>query len=346
MARLKLPKRIAQKKSEAASFAIVNYKLGKLGIFRSQTENDYGIDVDLELVDDGEVTGRSVKIQVKSSENLKLRKDGTPSIGGIKQSTLNYWCQTAFRTSVIAYAVDLATEKIYVTADLFWQATRLLDGGTSTKSISFLPEGPDNLALAEIVTVIHAFQPTISELVAAHKLALRRLKSFLGLLGDAYHYDAGSQLHEPDVFHDLIEVCRVLLWDQGDELWKDKRDRRGWQSVDYWIAKSEADGWDGLSYLASQPILAVLVPALVRHLRRLEARVIAGKFFWAHQDPAFLALVHETTIPDVDGRDALIDWGNHYDKRSTVVNGMGAYFAQQARIPPVRAGRSRSQARP
>jgi len=144
MASPTLPKRTAQKKTEADSYAVINYKLGDLGIFRGQTENDYGIDVDLELEQAGFVTGKSVKIQVKSSENLKLRLDGTPSIGGIKQSTLNYWCQIAFRTSVLAYAVDLATEKIYVTADLFWQATKLIDGSAKTKSISFLPEGKDN----------------------------------------------------------------------------------------------------------------------------------------------------------------------------------------------------------
>src|SRR5260221_5362390 len=88
---MKLPTRTKQKKSETESLAIVNYKLGDLGIFRGQTENDYGIDLDLELVQGDQVTGRAIKIQVKSAEELKLRKDGTPSVGGIKQSTLRYW---------------------------------------------------------------------------------------------------------------------------------------------------------------------------------------------------------------------------------------------------------------
>lgn len=336
MARLPLPKRTPQKKSEAESFAIVNYKLGDLGIFRGQTENDYGIDVDLELESQGAVIGRSVKIQVKSSADLKLRKDGTPAVGGIKQSTLNYWCQIAMRTNVIAYAVDLATQKIYVTGDLFWQATRLLDGGQATKSIAFLAEGEDNEAMAKILTVIQAFEPPVNEVVAAHTLALRRLRAFLRLLADAFHYDVGSELHEPDDFRDLLQACKVLLWNQGEALWQDKRDQRGWQSYEYWKRKSEDHGWDGVSYLAAQPILTTLLPALIRALGSLKKRVIAGKYFWAHQDPGYLALVYETTIPDVTDKDALIDWSYEYDRRGTVVSGMGAYFAQEALTPPLK----------
>lgn len=340
MAQLKLPTRTAQKKSEDDSLGIVKYKLGDLGIFRGLTENDYGIDVDLELEESGEVTGRSVKIQVKSSKKLKIRKNGTPAVSGIKQSTLNYWCQIAFRTSVIAYVVDLDSEKIYVTADLFWQATKLLDGGSSTKTITFLPEGPDNVALAKIVTAIQAFQPTMSDFVTAHTLALRSIKSFLQLLADAFHYDAGTELDEA-VFRDLLQACRVLMWNDGEELWTDESDQRGWQRVEYWRRKSEADGWDGLSCYAGQPILSVLIPALFQELRGLQKVVMAGKFFWAHQDPEYLALMYDTTIPDTDKTDALIEWSYDYDQRTRIVDGMGAYLAQQARTPPAKPKKAR-----
>ena len=331
MTKLPLPARTRQKKSEAASFAILQYKLGDLGIFRGQTENDYGIDVDFELEIDGNVTGKSVKIQVKSSKNLKLRADGTPSIGGIKQSTLNYWCQIAFRITVMAYAVDLASEKIYVTGDLFWQATKLLDGGDSTKSITFLPEGKNNLALATVVTIIHAWKPTIGEVVAAHTTALRRLEAFLELYVDAFHYDPGTPVENMADFYDLIDVCRILMWKDGDALFEDKQDRSSWQSVAYWKAKSEAEGWDGLSCIAAQPILSALLPALVRTLRLLRATVLSGKFFWAHQRPNYLALVYETTLPAAEDRDTLQDWGYHFGQRTKVVVGFGEYFAAAAR---------------
>jgi len=334
MAGLSLPKRTSQKKSEADSLAILQLKLGGIGILRGQTDSDYGIDADLEMVQRGAVTGRSVKLQVKSSVDLKLRKDGTPKVGGIKQSTLNYWCRIAFQTNVVAYAVDLATQKIYITDDLFWQATRLIDGGQSTKSIAFLREGED--AVAVVLTLAQAWQPTMTELVAAHALALRRLKSFLKLLADAFQFDAGSELHYPDDFRDLLQACKVLLWNKGQTLWSDEADRRGWQSYEYWKAKCDEDGWDGVCYYPAQPILTTLVPALIRRLRLLKRRVIRGQYFWAHQDPSYLALVYDTTIPDVTGKDKLIEWAYEYDKRSTVGRGMGAYYAQQALTPPAK----------
>lgn len=238
MTKLNLPKRTSQKKSEAKSYTIIQHKLGDLGIFRGQTENDYGIDVDLELEHDGHVTGKIVKTQVKSSAKLKLRQDGTPSISGIKQSTLNYWCQIAFRTSVLAYAVDLTSQKIYVTNDLFWQATKLIDGGASTKSITFLPEEKDNLALVTVITLVHAYQPTISEVVAAHTTALRGLKNFLKLLVYAYHYDHGTPL-EKSAFSELIDVCCVLLWKEGKRLFDNELDQKSWSSVDF-LPRSQA----------------------------------------------------------------------------------------------------------
>jgi hypothetical protein len=337
---MKLPTRTKQKKSETESLAIVNYKLGDLGIFRGQTENDYGIDLDLELVQGDQVTGRAIKIQVKSAEELKLRKDGTPSVGGIKQSTLRYWCELSFRTSVVAYAVDLATQKIYVTINLFWQASAKIDGGGSSKSIEFLPEGPDNIALAKYATAVQAFQPTIAEVVAAHSMALRRLKQFLMLLADTFHYDAGSPLHEPDDFRDLLQVCGVLLWNDGDKLWSDRNERKRWMRYDYWERKSEKDGWDGISYFAAQPILATLLPALIRILCVNKKRVLAGKFYWSHRDPQYLALVYETTIPDVDDKDGLIKWAYEYDQRARVVTGSGTYFADRARTPALAKGKA------
>lgn len=57
------------------------------------TAQDYGIDFEIELVEDGRVCGHCVKVQVKSSENLYKDKDERPSIGGIKQTTLRYWAE-------------------------------------------------------------------------------------------------------------------------------------------------------------------------------------------------------------------------------------------------------------
>ena len=345
MAGPELPKRPRQHKAEAASYDLVRPLLNDIGVPRQQTEGDYGIDIDLELVRNGSVTGRILKIQVKSSEDLKIRKNGTPAIGKIKQTTLTYWADTSFQTSVIAYAVNLATKKIYVTKDLFWQATARIDGGTSTKTVSCLPEGSNNRALALVATVKQAWQPTMTEVVFAHTLALRQLKSILQLFSDTFHFDHGSELHEPKVFSDLLQACTILISDNGSALWSDQADRKGWQSVDYWTRKSERDGWDGLSYHAAQPILLVLVPALLCRLRDLKEKVIAGSYYWAHRNRAHLSLVYETSIPETDDVEGLRDWFDHFDQRSWVTPGVGDYYAVQAMTPPAKQTKKRKTAK-
>ena len=77
-----LPARIKQHKAESDSYAILLYKLRDIGIFRSVTDSDYGIDFEVEIVEETKVTGRYFKAQVKSSENLKIRKkDKVPVVG-------------------------------------------------------------------------------------------------------------------------------------------------------------------------------------------------------------------------------------------------------------------------
>ena len=170
-----LPTRTKQQVSEAHSYAVLLYKLRELGIFRNLTENDYGIDFELELVKENQVSGRTVKIQVKSAEKLKLRKDKTPSIGGIKQTSLSYWCELSYRTNVIAYAVDLATETIYVSRNLFWQSTKAIDGSGASKSIQFIAAGDDGDTTAKIATLIGALAPNASDHIYAHTAQIERL---------------------------------------------------------------------------------------------------------------------------------------------------------------------------
>jgi hypothetical protein len=53
---MKLPTRTVRQKAESDSVALLKYKLDDLGIFRDQTNSDYGIDLELELVIGGQVT--------------------------------------------------------------------------------------------------------------------------------------------------------------------------------------------------------------------------------------------------------------------------------------------------
>jgi hypothetical protein len=76
---MELPERIEQKKAESDSYAILLDKLRGIGIFRNLTENDYGIDFEIEIVDESSVTGRYFKAQVKSAEQIYVREDGVPA---------------------------------------------------------------------------------------------------------------------------------------------------------------------------------------------------------------------------------------------------------------------------
>lgn len=122
------PTRIKQHKNESDSFAIILYKLREIGIFRNVTESNYGIDFEIEVVNGDKVQGHCLKVQVKSSDNLTIRqKDGIATVSGIEQSSLNYWAEISYNTPVVAIAVDVKSEDIYVSDPLFWQVIQKLD---------------------------------------------------------------------------------------------------------------------------------------------------------------------------------------------------------------------------
>ena len=161
---MNLPKRIIQKQHESESYAILVYKLRNLGIFRNLTENDYGIDFEIEVVNDGKLSGKYVKVQVKSAEAVRIRKkDNVPTVSGIKQSTLWYWAQFSFSANVLVFLVDIRSEAIYLTKPIFWQATRLIDGSNKTKTIEFLPVKDYHAEIASALTWAYALAPTIRD---------------------------------------------------------------------------------------------------------------------------------------------------------------------------------------
>jgi hypothetical protein len=337
---MRLPKRKSQKATESKSIDILKYKIGDLGIVRNQTESDFGIDLELELVYKENVTGRIVKAQVKSGKDLQPRKDGVVTISGIKQSTLRYWCDISFAISVIVYAVDLKTETIHVVLDVFWQASAALGGGDpdSTKTLECM-KAPDKKAvdiLPVVATIIAATQPTMTEFVAAHRLALRHVEDFIELLGDAFQYDAGTEVNEP-VFKDLLQACRVLLWQKGEDLWADPDDKKNWSDYDYWRDKSSRDRWDGLVCYTAKPILIRLLPVLMKYVRRANKRVLAGKYYWAHKNPEYLQMVYETILPNFDLADESLEWRQLYKKQlwdDRVID--ATYFVEMAKRPSVK----------
>ncbi|EKO3839573.1 DUF4365 domain-containing protein [Vibrio harveyi] len=298
-----LPKQIKQNKSESDSYAILLYHLRDMGIFRNVTDSDYGIDFEIEFVEDGKVVGNYIKAQVKASENLSIRKhDSVPTVSGIKQSTLNYWAQLSFKSHVVAYAVDLNSENIYISRPLFWDVISKIDKTNSTKTIEFLPhqdELESQTPIAKIFTKVYSKLPSLQDEIYNHKLGLKNLKRFISLYADVFHYDICCEVQNQDDFATFLEVCRVLLVNQStSELDLDEKDKKYLYSYQYWCNESDKDGFgdEVVNYIAQKP-LKVLFPLFLQALDQYERRVFAGEYFWLHKDRTYLKLVYDNPIP-------------------------------------------------
>jgi hypothetical protein len=304
------PERIKQKKAESNSYAILLYKLRNIGIFRNVTESDYGIDFEIEVVIDGSIRGRYFKAQVKSAEEIYVRKDGIPTVGGIKQSTLNYWCELSSRTHVLAYAVDLKSERIYASRPLFWQASALIDASESSKTIEFLPDADNETLLA--ATFFGAFSPSVPDIIYAQTTALRRSRDFFNLYADVFHYDLGSELQHPEVFHTFLDVCRILIGHWQDKLHLPAEDKKHAFSFAHWAQKSDNSGAEVVCVVAREPMKAMM-PLLLKELAEYRARVLDAAYYWSYKNMPFLELVYKTPFPVAD-HEVMRDWGYEYDR--------------------------------
>lgn len=314
-----LPTRTKQKQAESLSYAILLYKLRHLGIFRNVTDNDYGIDFEVELVNGDVVTGAYFKAQVKAARPIKLRgAKQTPVVGGIKQSTLHYWCRLSARSHVIAYAVDIESETVYLSEPVFWAATQLIDGSGASRSLDFVPATPDPAHQdANVVAGSLAFarRPQAPEQIQAIRTALRHLPRFLRQRTDAFARDYASELPGVESFQTMLDVGRILLRRHAESIRAAGLDPKLVYSLDWWIMRSGIDA-DEVSCGEAQTAYGVLFPLLIERLTAYREIVLKGGYYWLHTDSKFLELVNETTLPRSDG-DTLDAWGEDYDKART-----------------------------
>lgn len=291
-----LPKRIKQKQNESESYAILLYKLRNIGIFRNLTENDYGIDFEIEIVRDGELTGKYLKIQVKSAEKLKIRKkDNVPTISGIKQSTLWYWAQLSFSTNVLIFLVDIKSENIYLTKPIFWQASKLIDGSNNSKTIEFLPVSEYHAEVAKVLTSIYAVAPTIRDHIYYHMEAIRNLKQFLDLHLGIFHYDVHMPIEDECVFGQFLELCQKLLWYRNVVEKFPEEDRENPFSIHHWKKKTEY--YEPYNYICQAP-MKILMPEFLAELKSLRQRILDGSYYWVHKNMSYFRLVYTHEIPE------------------------------------------------
>ena len=118
-----------EKKSElAVKVSDRHFGIGSDGLIFINPVDDPSIDFEMEIVNGDRVEGHCIKVQVKSSDKLTVgKRNGHAKVGGIKQSTLCYWAELSYNVPVIAIAVDVKKETIYITEPIFWQAISLID---------------------------------------------------------------------------------------------------------------------------------------------------------------------------------------------------------------------------
>ena len=293
---MNLPKRIIQKQHESESYAILVYKLRNLGIFRNLTENDYGIDFEIEIVNEGKLTGKYIKIQVKSAEAVRIRKkDKVPTVSGIKQSTLWYWTQLSFSTNVLVFLVDIKSETIYLTKPIFWQATKLIDGSNKTKTIEFLPVTDYHAEVAAVLTWSYALSPTIRDQIYYHIEAISHLKEFIEMYLGAFGYDVHMPIQEPLIFEHFLKLSQNLLYFRKTINKFSKEDRHNPYSIQFWKKKSEYR--ELYNYICRTP-LSFIMPDFMDELRNLRERIIESPYYWIHKDFEYFKLVYIHKIPN------------------------------------------------
>lgn len=318
---MNLPQRISQHKSESDSFAILLYKLKNLGIFRNFTQNDYGIDLEVELLENENVIGKYFKVQVKSSIDLIPRQDGILTTNGIKQSTLNYWAELSFHSPIIAFAVDVNKEEIYITKPLFWQALSLLDNSGKSKTIEYYSKDKTPKDTNQLIELIIKFatQPSIHEQIFAHKLFLERFEEILESYEDCVYSDVGSEITVGSgAFKTFINATKTLLYEEvfnpPNELEKlskiyksninfhqlrkfDENDIENIFNFQYYLDISDQCEPDVNSKDALMAF-SLLFPKIGDKLHELREIILNSEAFWQRRDPEYFDLVAKTLLPN------------------------------------------------
>lgn len=305
------PKRIKQHKNESDSFAIILYKLREIGIFRNVTESDYGIDFEIEVVNGNKVEGHCIKAQVKSSENLNIRKDGVATVGGIQQSSLNYWAEISYNTPVVAIAVDVVSETIFVSDALFWQAISNLDNTSSSKTIEFGDCHDDKINIAKLRSLAYGYG--LREFIYAHKWMMRNIKQVFEAYVDAKWYDQCCQNIDMNFFKSFLENSKVLLYfnDEFKMVNADSYD----EMFDYKSLQRKSNNEDELyNYIVKDAIEPLLVP-LVNTLEHFRNKILSSMYYWQEKDSEYLRMAFNTKWPTFTNADELmkVDFNEFYD---------------------------------
>lgn len=293
----KMPSRPIQHIQEQRSFAILLFKLREIGIFRDQTVNDYGIDFELELIDENHLTGRFIKVQVKARSSVTCNDDGTISVSGIKQSTLFYWAEMSFSAPVVIAIVDTTSHDIFISNPIFWQCIESLDATNSTKTLHIPSEilgEKNNLECAiDSIQKIGLLSSVRDELsLASH--AMKMFKSYCDLLVDVCHYDFHMPVDETDVLEDLFETCSKL---NIENITLEKKSDLSSEmicniyNIKWWCQNYNFEYFgyiEGPPNATMKEPLRFLLPRLLEYLKKYRSQILKSGSYWLQRMPTVL----------------------------------------------------------
>ena len=323
------PKRIKQHKNESDSFAIILYKLREIGIFRNVTESDYGIDFEIEVVNGDKVEGHCIKVQVKSSDDLNIREDGVATVGGIKQSSLNYWAEISYNLPVVAIAVDVVSETVFVSDALFWQAISKLDNTLSSKTIEFGDCHDDKKNITKLRNLAYGYG--LRDFIYAHKWIMRNIRQVFETYVDANWYDHCCQNIDMNFFKSFLENCKVLLYFNDEFMMANAGSVDN--MFDYKILRRKSNNEDELyNYIVKDAVEPLLIP-LVKTLEHFRNNILSSMYYWLEKDSEYLRMAFNTKWPTFTGADELmkIDFDKFYACQFDPDNDFNQFLADKAK---------------
>ena len=282
-----LPNRPEQHINEQKSLSILLYSLRNMGIVRSITSNDYGIDLEYELVKNDQVTGRIIKIQLKAKKKISQSKNGYVTINKIKQSTLNYWAELSYYTNVFIVLVDIASENIYISKPVFWEAIRQIDNTKKFKSIkleTYKESGIITPLLIDSFTLV----PNMMEMTLYHKTFLSNLKNFI----EEFYYvkgcDYDSEVSDYYFIDTLFSIARVLLWDEDlNKIIVKVNPEYPWYSKSAYYEKS----YSVINYKSIINVLEVLLNHLIEYSIEIRNKMMETFTYWLCKDLEYYKFV-------------------------------------------------------
>lgn len=319
---MSFPKRIQQHKNEDLSFAIIEKELNDLGVFRNQTNHDYGIDFEIEIENNGRMEGHSLKVQVKSSDDLNIRNDGHATVGGIKQSTLNYWAEISFNQSVVGMAVDLdGSQKIYVSDLLFWQVVPLIgpsgdeerrdDKGhvvqPPTRTIDFGSCTDNQKNMDKLRRFAYGY--SLRDFLNAHKWILSNIKQIFQMYSDAETCDQWMPIYEPKLFKMFLTQAKAFIY--YDFGFREKGEMLD-VVFDYQFYVNKSNGDDPYNIEVAKGLKPILTKMLLPLLQKYRNQVFDSSYYWINKDRDYLKLVFDTDFPDWNDDEAMSSFG--YDQ--------------------------------